>query len=61
MAKEIEPTPDDYAKVQDDIDHARERMTEILARREAKRRVERERRERRRRLLRRLLPFRRAA
>ena len=58
---EIEPTSEDYAKVRNDVEHARERMIETLARHEARRRVEAERRDRRRRLLRRLLRFRRAA
>jgi hypothetical protein len=61
MKSEIRPTPEDYAKVQDDIAHGRDGLLDILARNEARRRVEQERRERRRRLLRRLLPFRRAA
>jgi hypothetical protein len=61
MTKKIEPTPEDYAKVLDDVEHGREQMLDMLAEREARRRVEAERRERRRRLLRRLLSFRRAA
>jgi uncharacterized protein YpuA (DUF1002 family) len=59
--KEIEPTPEDWERVQDSIEHARERMMERLVRDEARRRVERERRERRRRLIRRFFPFRRVA
>jgi hypothetical protein len=64
----IDPTPDDYAKVRDDVENARERMIDILAEHEARRRVreerlraEEERRERRRRKWRRLLTFGRAA
>jgi len=60
MKNEIEPTPEDYAKVREDIARGPD-LLDILARREARRRVEAERRERRRRLLRRLLRFRRAA
>jgi hypothetical protein len=68
MTSEIEPTPEDYAKVRDDVAHAPERMLDILAQREARRRIEAERRraederrERRRRMWRRLLTFGRAA
>jgi hypothetical protein len=57
MTKRIEPTPEDYERVQRSIENARENMLETLARHEARRRVEAERRERRRRALRRLLPF----
>ena len=57
---DIEPTPEDYAKVREDIERGPD-LFEILARREARRRVEAERRERRRRKWRRLLTFGRAA
>jgi hypothetical protein len=59
--KEIEPTPEDWQRVQDSIGTAKERLMEHLARSEARRRVEAERQERRRRWIQRLLPFRRAA
>jgi hypothetical protein len=57
MAKKIEPTPEDWERARHSVENARDYMLEILARREAERRVEAERRERRRRALRRLLPF----
>jgi hypothetical protein len=60
MKNEIEPTPEDYAKVREDIARGPD-LLDILARSEARRRVDAERRERRRRLLRRILRFRRAA
>jgi hypothetical protein len=58
--RDIEPTPEDYAKVREDMARGPD-LLDILARGEARRRVDAERRERRRRLLRRLLRFRRAA
>ena len=58
--KEIEPTPEDYAKVREDIEHGPS-LLDVLARREARRRIEAERRERRRRMWRRLFTFGRAA
>ena len=60
MKKKIEPTPEDYAKVREDVARGPD-LLEILARREARERVDRERREQRRQFFRRLLPFRRAA
>jgi hypothetical protein len=57
MSKKIEPTAEDYERVQRSIENARDTMLERLARDEARRRVEAERRERRRRMLRRLIPF----
>jgi hypothetical protein len=58
MKKEIEPTPEDYETVRRRVEKSHEYMMEVLARGEARRRLEAERRERRRRLIRRLLPFR---
>lgn len=54
---DIQPTPEDYERVRYRIEHAREHMMDVLALREARRRVERERLEQRRALVRRLLPF----
>jgi hypothetical protein len=51
---EIEPTAEDYERVQESIKHAHQNMLEHLARSEARKRVERERHERRRARLRRL-------
>jgi hypothetical protein len=59
MKNEIEPTPEDYAKVREDMARGPD-LLDILARSEARRRIEAERRERRRGLLRRLLRLRRA-
>ena len=59
MKNEIEPTPEDYAKVREDMARGPD-LLDILAKHEARRRVEAERRERRRPLLRRLLRVRRA-
>jgi hypothetical protein len=53
MTRETDPTPEDYEKARQDVEHAHERMLEILARREARSRVDRERQERRRARLRR--------
>jgi hypothetical protein len=55
--RDIEPTPEDYERVQYQIDHAHEYMMDILARHEARDRVERERLAQRRALLHRLIPF----
>ena len=58
MAKEIEPTSEDYEAVRRRLDEdPRRSLMETMARIEARRRIERERRERRRRFWRRLLPF----
>jgi hypothetical protein len=61
MAKEIEPTAQDWEAVHRSLENPRQALMETLARIEARRRVEREQRERRLRLLRRFLPFRRSA
>jgi hypothetical protein len=55
--RDIEPTPEDYERVRHQIDHAHEYMMDILARHEARDRVERERLAQRRPFLRRLIPF----
>ena len=58
MAKEIEPTAEDYEAVRRRLEEdPRQSLTETMARIEARRRIEREQRERRRRFWRRLLPF----
>jgi hypothetical protein len=54
MAKRIEPTPEDFARAEASVATARETLLEILARSEARKRIERERQERRRERLRRL-------
>jgi hypothetical protein len=46
MAKTIEPTPEDFERAEKSIKDARQNMLEILARSEARKRIERERRER---------------
>jgi len=55
--REIEPTPEDYERVRHQVEHSREYMMDLLARHEARRRVERERLAQRRPFLRRLIPF----
>jgi hypothetical protein len=54
MAETIEPTPEDYKRVEESIKHAHQDMLDRLARSEAYKRIERERLERRRARLRRL-------
>ena len=54
MTKRIEPRPEDFARAEESIKDARQNMLEILARSEARKRIERERHERRRARLRRL-------
>jgi hypothetical protein len=54
MPKRIEPTPEDFASAERSIKDARQNLLEILARSEARKRIERERLERRRARLRRL-------
>jgi len=62
VTSEIEPTPEDFEAARKSLERdPREVMLEILAKQEARRRIERERLERRRQFLRRLLPFRRSA
>jgi len=62
MTTDIEPTPEDFEAARRSLERdPRDYFLEILARQEARRRIERERRERRSRFLRRLLPFRRRA
>jgi hypothetical protein len=57
MAKEIEPTAEDYEAVRRRLEDPNRSLMETMARIEARRRVEREQRERRRRFWRRLIPF----
>jgi hypothetical protein len=56
MAKKIEPTPEDWESAERSVESndARAQLMEVLARSEARKRVERERRKRRRRIIRRL-------
>lgn len=59
---DVDPTPEDYDAAKRMLARdPRELFLEVMARQEARKRIDRERAERRRRLLRRLLPFRRAA
>ena len=58
MAKEIEPTAEDYEVVRRKLDEdPKQSLMDTMARIEARRRIERERQERRRRFWRRLIPF----
>jgi hypothetical protein len=60
MTRDIEPTPEDFEAARKSLERdPREVMLEILAKQEARRRIEHERLERRRRFLRRFVPFRR--
>jgi hypothetical protein len=52
-----DPATLDYERVRYQVEHAHEYMLDVLARREARRRVESERTLQRRPLLRRLIPF----